>query len=103
MIIRRLSIPLDAFQEIPDPERAVLVALAHAINETNILNKLLIISSRFEDDQPQVAYAQAVQMYSLARMLAGKLHETWIAIETGYFKSQLSKKYHNHLDKKSIE
>jgi hypothetical protein len=103
MIIRRVSISVEAFQEIPEPERAVLVALAHASNETSILNSLLIISSRFEDDQMQVAYAQAIQMYSLARILAGKLHETWIAVESGYFRSQLSKKYHNQLDDKSIE
>lgn len=97
MKIRQVSLPIDAFLKIPKDERALLVAMGHALNEYNIFNKLLIASSHFEDEPLQVAYAQSIQMYSIARILVGKIYESWNVINSGFFKSQLSKKYSNKL------
>ena len=98
MKIRQVSLPIDAFLKIPKDERALLVAMGHALNEYNIFNKLLIASSHFADEPLQVAYAQSIQMYSIARVLVGKIYESWNVINSGFFKSHLSKKYSNKLN-----
>lgn len=93
MKIRQVSLPVEDFLRIPKDERAFLVAMGHSLNEFNIFNKLLIAAANFDDEPSQVVYAQSIQMYSLTRVLVGKILEAWNAIEAGYFRSKLSKKY----------
>ncbi|MEO3715925.1 hypothetical protein [Roseateles flavus] len=98
MKLRQICLPAEAFLKIPDAERALLVALGHALNEFNIFNRLLIASSHFDDEPVQVAYAQSIQMYSITRVLVGKILEAWNAIDVGFFRSKLSKKYVSRLN-----
>lgn len=98
MRIRQISLPAEAFLKIPKAERALLVALGHALNEFNIFNRLLIAASHFDDEPAQIAYAQSIQMYSITRVLVGKILEAWNAIDVGFFRSKLSKKYVSRLD-----
>jgi len=93
MRLHQICLPAEAFLKIPQAERALLVALGHALNEFNIFNRLLIAASHFDDEPPQVAYAQSIQMYSITRVLVGKILEAWKAIDVGFFRSKLSKKY----------
>ncbi len=93
MKLRQISLPAEAFLKIPKEERALLVAMGHALNEFNIFNRLLVAASHFDDEPRQVAYAQSIQMYSLTRVLVGKILEAWNAIDVGFFRSKLSMKY----------
>lgn len=93
MRLRQISLSAEAFLKIPKAERALLVALGHALNEFNIFNRLLVAASHFDDEPAQIAYAQSIQMYSLTRVLVGKILEAWNAIDVGFFRSKLSKKY----------
>lgn len=98
MQIRRISFTVSEFSVIPTNERALLVILAHALNEINTLNKLLAISTHFDHEPKWVATAQSTQALVLARVLIGKLHEAWIAVSKGYFKSKLCQTYDPELD-----
>ena len=98
MNIQRINITIEQLRQIPDHERALIVVLAHALNEVNVLNKLIFLCTNFDIEPRWKAHAHASQAFVLARLLIGKLNEAWDAIRKGYFGSQLSKKYANCLE-----
>lgn len=98
MNIQRINITIEQLRQIPDHERALIVVLAHALNEVNVLNKLIFLCTNFDIEPRWKAHAHASQAFVLARLLIGKLNEAWNAIQKGYFGSQLSKKYANYLE-----
>lgn len=98
MQIHRISFTASEFSGIPTNERALLVILAHALNEINTLNKLLAIATHFDHEPKWVAHAQSMQALILARVLIGKLNEAWIAVGKGYFASKLCQTYDLELD-----
>ena len=93
MNIQRINITIEQLRQIPDHERALIVVLAHALNEVNVLNKPIFLCTNFDIEPRWKAHAHASQAFVLARTLIGKLNEAWNAIQKGYFGSQLSKKY----------
>lgn len=98
MNIQRINITIEQLRQIPDHERALIVVLAHALNEVNVLNKLIFLCTNFDIEPRWKAHAHASQAFVLARTLIGKLNEAWNAIQKGYFGSKLSKKYANYLE-----
>lgn len=98
MNIQRINITIEQLRQIPDHERALIVVLAHALNEVNALNKLLFLCTNFDIEPRWKAHAHASQAFVLARLLIGKLNEAWNAIQKGYFASKLSKGYANYLE-----
>lgn len=80
-----------------------MVVLAHALNEINTLNKLLFFSTRFTQEPLWIAHAQAAQALILARPLVGKLNETWVVLQKGYFGTKLSKVYSPLLESSATE
>lgn len=98
MNIQRINITIEQLRQIPDHERALIVVLAHALNEVNVLNKLIFLCTNFDIEPRWKAHAHASQAFVLARLLIGKLNEAWNAIQKGYFGSKLSKKYASDLE-----
>lgn len=98
MNIQRINITTEQFRQIPDHERALIVVLTHALNEVNVLNKLIFLCANFDIEPLWKAHAHAAQAFVLARLLIGKLNEAWNAIQKGYFGSKLSKKYAKHIE-----
>ena len=74
-------------------ERSLLIALAFALNEITVLNKLVAISSHISTGPHYVVQAELAQALILARTLFGKLSEFWALVQKGYLKSALSAKY----------
>jgi hypothetical protein len=98
MKLRRMSFTLEQLRGIPDAERALIVVLAHALNEINTLNKLLFLCTQFDQKPTWLALAHAAQAFIVARPLVGKLNEAWVVLQKGYFGTKLSKAYNGLLE-----
>jgi hypothetical protein len=101
MKLNLCHLSLEKLDSIPDKDRALLIVLSHAINEINVLNKLLVLSNNFELEPKWRTDAHVCQNLVLIRTTAGKLHEAWAVVEDGYFATQLSKTYDSKLDEKA--
>ena len=93
MLLERFNLTPAQFNAIPDAERALLVLLAHGLNEVNALEKLIAMSMNFERGYVPIELAQSGQAMILVRILAGKLHEISKLIEVCFSKTKLAKKY----------
>jgi hypothetical protein len=62
---------------LPENERVLLLLLAHASNELNVLTKLILMLRK--DDPPSliIDHVEAGQTFIFMRLLIGKLHEAW--------------------------
>lgn len=101
MKLHRLVLSAAKLNGVPASERALLIVVAHAVNEINVLNKLLLLCSAFDVEPKWRAHAHACQALVLARALTGKLNEAWEALQRGYFRSQLSRVYDSRLDEEA--
>lgn len=98
MLLETIDLSPRDFMAIPGTERSLLVLLGHAMNEVNVLTKLLLIAGNFENHPRWYAHGQSCQALVLARTLTGKLHETWQFITKGYLRTPLSKRYRGRFD-----
>jgi hypothetical protein len=62
---------------MPEPERVLLLLLAHASNEINVLTKLILMMRKDDPPSPILDHVEAGQTFILMRLLIGKLHEAW--------------------------
>ena len=62
---------------MPAEERRALLLLGHAINEINVLQKLIMMHRRTPAPHKVVDRLEAGQALILTRVLIGKLHEAW--------------------------
>jgi hypothetical protein len=62
---------------MPETERVLLLLLAHASNEINVLTKLILMTRKDDPPSPIVGHVEAGQIFILMRLLIGKLHEAW--------------------------
>lgn len=81
MHLERFNLTPAQFNAIPDAERALMVLLAHGLNEVNSLEKLVAMSMNFERGHLPIELAQSGQAMILVGILAGKLHEIYRLIE----------------------
>jgi hypothetical protein len=93
MKLHRISIKRAAFDKIPVEERTLLVLLAHAANELNILAKLFQWTAGAADASPIETKGNNTITLAVVRMLTGKLHEVWKLFEKALFGARLSKSY----------
>ena len=62
---------------LPENERVLLLLLAHASNELNVLTKLILMTRKDDPPSPIVDHVEAGQSFIFIRLLVGKLHEAW--------------------------
>jgi len=67
-----------------------------ALNEINILNKLLIVSNRKVNGAVETK-AQNSQTLFILSILTGKLWESWKFLQKAYFQSKIAKNYNQLL------
>jgi hypothetical protein len=60
-----------------EDERVLLLLLAHASNEINVISKLILMMRKDDPPTPIVDHVEAGQTFILMRLLIGKLHEAW--------------------------
>ena len=93
MRLQRITITIPQLRSIPDAERGLIIVLSHALNEINVLNKLVFLSSQIEAEPKWKAHIHSAQAFILARSLVGKVSEAWQVVKTGYHGTKLSKRY----------
>jgi len=84
--------------QMPEPERNLLVMLAHSANEISILSKLFHYCAGNHSDEPVIERAENAQALLMGRLLTGKIYEFWNLLQTGYFASPLSRTYNDAIN-----
>jgi hypothetical protein len=77
MEIYRAVLTKAKLSAMPETERVLLLLLAHASNEINVLTKLILMMRKDDPPLPIVDHVEAGQTFILMRLLIGKLHEAW--------------------------
>lgn len=94
MKLLKVDIPKSKLDTISKNEQVFFIQLTHFLNELNILQKCVIISSNELTSLTTVERrGQVSQAHFFIRTLAGKLNEGWEMINNDFFKTQLSKRY----------
>jgi hypothetical protein len=99
-----LLISVEAFNAMPHAERVLAVSVGHAINELNVLRKLVLLSSTLDPSGGKWQRdAQTCQLLVLTRTLTGKLFESWQVVRKTYFDSRLSLVYRDRVNADGTE
>ncbi len=77
MEVHRVTLNRTLLPAMPESERVLLLLLAHASNEINILTKLILMMRKGDPPSPILDHVEAGQIFILMRLLIGKLHEAW--------------------------
>ncbi|MCX7310290.1 MAG: hypothetical protein NTV56_00830 [Alphaproteobacteria bacterium] len=67
---------------LPESDRVLLLLLAHASNELNVLQKLILMMRKTDPPSQIIDHVEAGQTFILMRLLIGKLHEAWELFRT---------------------
>jgi hypothetical protein len=97
LTISRVPISKATLAQMPEAERHLFLLIGHLSNELNIFTKLFYWCSTFTADEPVLRNAHTAQALALARVLASKMAEGWLALEKVYFSTQISRDYEGHL------
>ncbi|MYM29294.1 hypothetical protein GTP58_13270 [Duganella sp. CY15W] len=89
MKISKIELTREDILSVPANERVFLIYAGHALNELNILSRMVVFSMpiRRGEAERQIMVGQS-QVF--LRLLAGKLHETSSLFEKTYYKSKVS-------------
>lgn len=96
MNIQKISLTKEHLTLFPERERVFFILLGHIANEISVLTKLLILSEN-KSEIEVVKKAYSMQTSIIARIIIGKLYESWEVIRKNFFGSSLSKKYESKL------
>lgn len=99
--LRQIDISKAQLDKIPVAERRLMVLVAHAANELNVLRKLFLFSVASEDETGLAGIAKNTQALTLAKLLTGKLVAFWEMFDRCYFKSKLSLEYAQVIDEET--
>lgn len=77
MDIHRIKIDRAKLAAMPETERVLLLLVAHAANELNVLTKLILMMRKDPPSSLIIDHVEAGQTFIFMRLLIGKLHEAW--------------------------
>jgi len=104
MKLSKKNIPKSKLDTLDEIEQVFFIQLMHFLNELNVLQKCVIVSSnKLESLKTIEKRGQISQAQFFIRILAGKLNEGWEMIRKDFFKTQLSREYENLLSQKGKE
>ena len=101
--IHQITLSRSQLDSVPDAERRLLILIAHADNELNVLAKLFHFSTRARSKTPILAQAENAQALVLGRILTGKICECWQLLESAFFGTALSKTYVPRFGKEAVQ
>ena len=93
MELQQIQVKRTALDKVPAEERTLLVLLAHAANELNILAKFFHWAADPVDGSPIETKGNNAVTMLVIRLLSGKLYEAWKLLEKALFGAKLSKTY----------
>jgi len=102
MKIAAYDLPSKKLWSLPEADRNLLFSLMLAHNELSTLNKLLMYSIKTTLDDALGEATHIAQTFTILKLLAGKLHETWKLV-TKYYTNKLDKRYDLSADIKAKE
>lgn len=87
--IHKIELTKEEILSLPENERVFLVYAGHALNELNVLCRMIVFSMpiRRGEGERQLMVGQS---QLLIRLLAGKLHEIWVMFGKTFYKSKLA-------------
>ena len=104
MKLLKINIPKSKLDTIPRIEQVFFIQLMQFLNELNILQKCVIVSSNELESLTTIEKrGQISQAQFFIRTAAGKLNEGWKMINKNFIDTQLSKEYENLLSQKGKE
>ena len=104
MKLFKINIPKSKLDIIPEIEQVFFIQLMHFLNELDILQKCVIVSSNKLASLTTIEKrGQISQAHFFIRILAGKLCEGWKMIDKNFIETQLSREYENLLSQKGKE
>src|SRR5882757_8685123 len=77
MEVHRVILNRTQLAAMPESERVLLLLLAYASNEINVLSKLILMMRKDDSPSPIHDAVETGQIFILMRLLIGKLHEAW--------------------------
>jgi hypothetical protein len=77
MEVHRVILNRTQLAAMPESERVLLLLLAYASNEINVLSKLILMMRNDDSPSPIHDAVEMGQIFILMRLLIGKLHEAW--------------------------
>jgi hypothetical protein len=80
--VHRAELDRAKLAAMPEDERVLLLLLAHASNELNVLTKLILMIRKDAPLSPILDHVESGQTFILMRLLIGKLHEAWELFRT---------------------
>lgn len=101
--IHQITLSRKQLDAVPEHERRLLVLMAHADNELNVLSKLFHFSTKAESKTPIQMQARNTQAMVLGRVLTGKIYECWNLMQSAFFRSGISKKFESQFDAEASE
>ena len=96
--LHQIRIERSALDNIPAEERTLLVLLAHAANELNILAKIFHWAAAAVNESPIELKGNNTLVFTVVRLLTGKLYEAWKLLDKAFFGTQLFRTYTLALD-----
>ena len=88
---------------MPSSDRSLLLLLGHAMNELNVLTKILLTQRKQSAPHPLVEVVESGQNLIIFRLIIGTLHEAWDLFKARVLSNRgLSSKYLPLLDAQSI-
>ena len=96
--LHQITLSRAQLDAIPGDERRLLILVAHAANELNVLSKLFHFSAGAKSTEPILQQAENAQALILGRLLTGKIHECWMLLQSAFFGTALSKTYEPQFD-----
>jgi predicted CopG family antitoxin len=91
-------------EALPEIEQVFFIQLTHFLNELNILQKCVIVSSNELGSLTTIEKrGQISQAHFFIKILTGKLYEGWKMISKNFIETQLSREYENLLSQKGKE
>ena len=104
MKLLKMNIPKSKLETIPEIEQVFFIQLMQFLNELNILQKCVIVSSNELGSLTTIEKrGQISQAHFFIRTLVGKLYEAWEMINKNFINTQLYEEYENHLSQKGKE
>lgn len=98
MQLHHIKVTKAQLDAIPEQERALMVLLAHAANELNVLTKIFHFCSTHEAPTPVEEQARNAQAVVLGRLLTGKIYECWELLRKAFFGARVSQSYEPQFD-----
>ena len=89
MQIHKLSYPSSVLAALPRERLSAFLLLGHFLNETNWLQKLLVVAAQDETGHAAEVHARMALSLMLTKVFAAKIHEGWNRMSSGALKATL--------------